>query len=47
MNFLTIWAINTALGLVGALLNKSTTTPEHKAKIAAFMAAGQDLVNNW
>lgn len=47
MSFYTVFAINTALGLVAALLNKSTTTPEHKAKISAFVSAGQDLINNW
>jgi hypothetical protein len=47
---MTIWvrfAINAALAAVVSLLQNAATTEAHKAKIAAFIAAAQDLLNNW
>jgi len=47
MNFWTKFAINEAIMVVQALLASKSTTPEHQAKLQAFIAAGQDLLNSW
>lgn len=47
LTFWTRFAINTALSAVVTLLQGASTSEAHKQKLAAFVAAGQDLLASW
>lgn len=40
-------AINLALSGVVTLLQGAATSSDHHTKIASFVTAGQELLNNW